>query len=251
MKQDRTPVVFDSSALAEDARRWARPLIERLAGGFVSLYLYGSALDPEFDPARSDINLLLVTGGLSASQLRALGESWPELAIGRARANVVLLAEQEVIRSLDAFALELADIRARGRLLAGRDMLATLAVPEDALRTHLERELRTLVVRLRRAYLDGRNDPLILGDAVGHAAAGLLACARGAGYLAGSPVAGGAEATLAAAATWAGVEARPWLTAWRLRREPADPLTIGTLCLDLLDATEIFLRRVDAFAPQA
>ena len=40
------PTPLGVSLLAEAARKWAGPLIETLSGSFVSLYLYGSAVEP-------------------------------------------------------------------------------------------------------------------------------------------------------------------------------------------------------------
>ena len=67
----------DPARVADAANNWAKPLIESLADGFVSLYLYGSAVDPGFDPKHSDVNLLLIARALPASTIRALSEVWP------------------------------------------------------------------------------------------------------------------------------------------------------------------------------
>jgi hypothetical protein len=112
----------------------------------------------------------------------------------------------------------------------------------------VERELRILVLRLRRAFLAGRTDAAASAHALRHAAGALAACARGIAYFTQAPVPVGAEATLTAAAHWAGIEARPWLEAWRLRGETTPPASLEILELDFLDSVEALLRRVDGYA---
>jgi len=237
---------LDPLALTEEVKRWARPLVESLADNFASLYLYGSGLEAGFVPGKSDLNLLLVARSLSGSTLRALASAWPGDWAAGTRVNLVALTEDQVARSLDSFALEIADVRARGKLVAGHDSLGKDPVPADALRTHIERELRILLVRLRRGFLAARHEPDLLSGVLASSVATLVACARGIGYLTDAPVASSAESALTSAAGWAGIDSRPWLEAWRLRREPA--ASTETLYIEFLDACDAFMRSVDAFA---
>lgn len=244
-KPAAAPAPVDSADLIELSRRWAHPLIDTLGTGFVSLYIYGSAVEESFRPGRSDINLLLVTRALSGSGLRALNQAWPGDRAGGHRVNLVLLNEDQIPRAHDAFALELSEIRSRGRLLTGKDVLAGTETPHEALRIHIERELRVLGVRLRRVYLGAAKDPHALASTLANASGSVLACARGIAYLTSTPPSP-AEKSLAEAAAWAGVEARPLLEAWRLRREPEPPDGIDALYADFLDTCDRMLSRVDA-----
>jgi hypothetical protein len=220
-------------------------LIDTLGTGFVSLYIYGSVVDGTIRPGKSDLNLLLVTRALSGAGLRALNQAWPGDRAGGHRVNLVLLAEDQIPRAHDAFALELSEIRSRGRLLAGKDVLAGTETPHEALRIHVERELRVLGVRLRRVYLGAANDPHALASTLASASGSVLACARGIALLtSASP--SSAEKALSEAASWAGVDPRPLLEAWRLRREPEPPGGIDALYLDFLDTCDRLLARVDA-----
>jgi hypothetical protein len=245
-KPSPAPTSLGVSLLGEAARAWAKPLIETLSGSFVALYLYGSAVEPGFRPERSDVNLLLVTRTLPASALRTLAAAWPGDRIAGARVSLVLMLSDQLPRLLDSFALEIADIRSRGKLLAGVDVLEPLAVPAVSLRTHVERELRLTVMRLRRAYLMDLDEPELAARTLGQAAGSLAACGRGIAVLDQAPVPMGAEAAISFAARWVGVEARAWLEAWRLRSEKTPPASMETLYLDFLDTAEILLRRVDA-----
>jgi hypothetical protein len=247
-KPSPAPTTLGVSLLGDAARSWAKPLIETLSGSFVSLYLYGSALESSFRPERSDVNLLLMTRTLPASALRALAAAWPGDTIAGARVNLVLLATDQLTRALDAFALEVSDIRTRGKLLAGVDLLESQTVPVAALRMHIERELSLAVMRLRRSFLRDRDDPAAAARTLGNAAGAVAACGRGIAYLDRAPVPLGAEAAIAFAARYVGVEPRAWLEAWRLRGEKTPPASMETLYLDFLDATEVLLRRVDSMS---
>lgn len=250
-KPSPAPTSLGVSILGDAARSWAKPLIETLSGSFVSLYLYGSAVEPGFRPERSDVNLLLVTRAMPASALRALAAAWPGDTIAGARVNPVLIAADQMPRMLDAFALEISDVRSRGKLLAGVDVLESLSVPPQALRVHVERELRLAVMRLRRSFLMDRDEPAAAARALGQAAGALAACGRGIACLDRAPVPMSAEAAISFAARWVGVEARAWLEAWRLRGEKTPPASMETLFLDVLDATETLLRRVDSLSCEA
>ena len=242
---ENTGAAVDPGQIAEDASRWAQPLIEALSDGFVALYLYGSAVDPGFDPEQSDVNLLLVAKALPATTIRALSTVWPKGGPGGAPANVVAMASDQIERASDTFALELAEVRYRGRLLAGTDVVAPIEVPEEALRHHIERELRVLSVRLRRVYLESHSLPVSLAGTMADGVGTVVACARGISYLRGSTVPLGAESALRSAAEFAEVEVRPWIEAWNLRHEPNPPSSVDSIYLDFLDAVTALMRRVD------
>jgi hypothetical protein len=59
----------------------------------------------------------------------------------------------ELHHSADIFAIELLDIKAAHRVLHGEDVIASLHVPMDLHRLHVERELRNNTLRLRQHYL--------------------------------------------------------------------------------------------------
>jgi hypothetical protein len=59
----------------------------------------------------------------------------------------------ELHHSADVFAIELLDIKAAHRVLHGEDVIASLHVPMDLHRLHVERELRNNLLRLRQHYM--------------------------------------------------------------------------------------------------
>jgi hypothetical protein len=243
-KPPKSPAPVDPATLIEDVRHWARPLQDALGSAFVSLYLYGSAVDGSFRPGKSDVNLFLVTRPLSAAGLRGLAKAWPGDRANGHHVNLVLLSDDQIARAYDAFSLELTEIRTRGKLVAGKDVLAASESPREALRLHVERDLRVLGVRLKRVYLGAHGDVHALASTLAGAAGSLLACARGVLALTGGDGAT-PQAAFTRVAAWAGIEPRAWLEAWRLRRETEPPDAIDTLYIDFLDATDRLLAGID------
>ena len=97
----------------------------------------------------------------------------------------LVFGEAEWRDSADVFAIEMTDMRAHHRLLAGRDPWAGVAVRDEDVRRQLEHELRGKVVRLRQAFVgaarEGRAPRLGPDDPV--AAAYLAAVTRTAQYV--------------------------------------------------------------------
>jgi len=123
-----------------------------------SVVLYGSAAAGDYQHGFSDFNVLCLVHKLDAGALAALRPAiawWREK--GQPSPRVFTL--DELKRSADVFAIELLDIKARHKVLAGTDHFAGLNVPMDLHRIEVERELRTNVIRLRELYLAAGNDP--------------------------------------------------------------------------------------------
>jgi hypothetical protein len=117
-----------------------------------SLILYGSAVDGDFHPEFSDINMLCVLRDASFGSLKALSplvKWW--LAQKQAAPNIV--TSEELRRSADVFAIELVDMQQRHRLLFGDDVLSGLHVDMHHHRDQVEYELREKLMLLRQGLL--------------------------------------------------------------------------------------------------
>jgi predicted nucleotidyltransferase len=129
--------------------------------GSYSAVLYGSQARGDAVPGRSDVNVMLILDRLTATELKALG---PAFRIWEAakHAPPLLVRRDEWRRSADAYPVELTDMKASYRVLRGADPLAELMVDPAELRTALEREFRSKLMRLRRGFaaFSGRSDDL-------------------------------------------------------------------------------------------
>jgi predicted nucleotidyltransferase len=127
--------------------------LETAAGSnLLSVILYGSAATEEFHPKHSDLNVLCILRDLSKdelSKLQAASTWWSK----KGHPAPLFFTLNELHHSADIFAIELLDIKAARRVLYGEDVIASLDVPMDLHRLHVERELRNNTLRLRQYYV--------------------------------------------------------------------------------------------------
>ena len=127
-------------------------LKDAAGGNLLSVMLYGSAATGEFHEGHSDLNILCVTRSLGRDDLSKLHDAsawWAKK--GHPAPLFFMLHELE--HSTDVFTIELLDIKAAHRVLYGEDVIASLSVPMDFHRLHVERELRNNTLRLRQHYV--------------------------------------------------------------------------------------------------
>jgi hypothetical protein len=118
----------------------------------LSVILYGSAATEEFHPKHSDLNVLCILrelGKEDLSKLHAASTWWAK----KGHPAPLFFTLNELHQSADIFAIELLDIKAARRILYGEDVIASLHVPMDLHRLHVERELRSNTLRLRQHFL--------------------------------------------------------------------------------------------------
>ena len=129
-----------------------------LGDDLVSLTLFGSAAEGRLR-ASSDVNVLVVVREGDAAVLAALRQDVRKarLAIGL---EPMIIREDELAEAASAFAEKFADARGRRRVLAGKDVLASLEIPREALKARLAQSLLNMLLRLRRALvqLPGTDD---------------------------------------------------------------------------------------------
>ena len=132
--------------------------LKQAAGpNLLSIILYGSAATEDFHPKHSDLNVLCILGELGKEQLDVLHSAsawWSK----KGHPSPLFFTLKELHHAADVFAIELLDIKAARRILYGVDVIEPLAIPMDLHRAHVERELRTNVIRLRQHYVMYPND---------------------------------------------------------------------------------------------
>jgi hypothetical protein len=115
----------------------------------VSVVLYGSAVIGDHHQKFSDYNILCVLNRVTPAELGASEDIfrwWRE----KGSPSPLLLSEHEVQTCTDCFAIEFHDIKARHRVLHGRDVIAGLEVDDSFYRAQVEHELRAKLLRLRQ-----------------------------------------------------------------------------------------------------
>lgn len=219
----------------------AAALAQALGARVVCIAVYGSAASDEFSPAHSDVNLLLVLDDVTFADLRLIGTTMEREAGTEVRFATPLVLTPSFLRGArDSFPIELDDIRARHRVLAGEDVLGALRVGADALREQAEREARGKLLRLR-ALVIHRPPAAQLRQALASLAA-VLAVVERALLHAESGRRPRGEALFEEVQKHAGIRLRalPRLEAMREEREP------WPTDADLDDLLAVTLREVEA-----
>jgi hypothetical protein len=119
----------------------------------VCLALYGSAVGDDFVPRASDLNFAVVLDRIDAGDLRRFHDwlpTWHRMGV----AKPLLIDRDFLQRARDVFPIELEDIRAAHRILAGEDVFSGIQVAAQDLGRELEEEARGKLLRLRVAYAE-------------------------------------------------------------------------------------------------
>jgi predicted nucleotidyltransferase len=228
------------------AESFARELVEVYGDEVVSVVLYGSAAREQFHAGSSDLNVLVLFRRLDAAAVRrgsALAQRWVE----QGNPPPLLLAEEELRRSLDIFAIEYGDIRDAHRVLHGTDPFAELEIRDEHLRLQCERELKGALIQLREHYLLAADEPERLGELLRRSVSTILVLFRTVLRLSGDAVPHAVEQVVQATAERVGFPPAPLLEILRARRggeslRPAadDPVVVG-----YLDAVAATVRYID------
>jgi len=138
----------------EQLTELVRELKQAAGSNLLSVILYGSAATGEFHARHSDLNLLCLFEKLDADTLATLSpvtRKW----VRKGHPPPLVFAASQLARAADVFAIELLDIKASHKVLAGADLVAEIDVPLALHHLQVERELRQALIRLREHYLAG------------------------------------------------------------------------------------------------
>jgi hypothetical protein len=153
----------------------------------VSATLYGSAAGDEFDPKSSDVNVAFVFSALGPAELESLKPAhrrWLRFRVTRP----LLLSRESLERSADTFPLEYLLIQTHHEVLHGEDLFGRIAIDRGALRTAVERVLRTQELGLITSYLALADSPAGARHWARRASTSIGASASGLLYLMGEPI---------------------------------------------------------------
>ena len=137
-------------------------LLERLRPAFgehlVSVILYGSAAAGDWYEHSSDLNILCVLDQISPHELL---QSEPIFRWWREQGHPppLLLSEEEVRSSSDAFPMEYQDLEEHRRVLHGRDVIDGVTIDKSFYRAQVEHELRAKQIRLRQKAAEVLSNP--------------------------------------------------------------------------------------------
>lgn len=118
----------------------------------VSVILYGSAAAGDFISKQSDYNLLIALNEITPKDLRnahACMREWQKMG----HPVPVYFTVSELQNASDVFPIEFHFMEVARKVLYGKDVLAEIKISDEFLRHQTEYELRSKLIRLRRAYI--------------------------------------------------------------------------------------------------
>lgn len=117
-----------------------------------SMMLFGSAAGGGYIEGKSDINTIIILESVRVSDLEVIMETWRKFA-GKGLAIPLIFERGHVKSSLDTFPIEFSDMKQRHIVLYGADPLDGAVIEKKNLRYQCERELKSMLVNLRRGFL--------------------------------------------------------------------------------------------------
>lgn len=208
-------------------------LVERLqtacGNNLVSVVLYGSAAREDFHEQYSDVNLLLVLRELGPHAIAALTPVvrwWSHEEKLRPPMTMTL---QELQESADVFAIELLDIQAVHKTLAGEDVVSAISVPMNLHRLEVEHELRTTLLRLRNHLMLAPDNAQELRGVLAKSISSVLVLFRHALIALGEETPHGKTKVLEQSAEVFGFDVRPIRSVLELRNHADQPGSVQEL----------------------
>jgi len=131
----------------------------------VTIILYGSACSREFNPVKSDINLLIVLKEASLEMMEKAGPVLKKWAKFRVQ-QPLIMDMKYISHSLDTFPIEFLNMRFLYMVLAGEDFLKDLNLEKKYIRLQLERELKGKRLRLAMEWISVKNKPELVQNLV-------------------------------------------------------------------------------------
>ena len=232
-------VIKKLAHLPEKSRKviidFADQIAEAFTGKVEALVLFGSAAGGDFIEDKSDINILIVLDDVRAIDLNMImhiGKKYAKKGLG----IPLIFQKDHVATSLDTFPIEFSDMKRRHILLFGNDLLSNAIIEGQNLRYQCERELKSMMVNLRRGFLrtEGRKENL--EDLLTGSLSTVLAACRGMMWLAEKTPPDNIDDLLAAVRTVYNADTAAIDRVWHLRKGGSESTaTLETLFESYVD----------------
>jgi hypothetical protein len=155
MTQPASPQAL--SQLNADLSGLAERLRSALGDDLISLALYGGAARGTFDPAVSDVNLMLVLRDASLASLDRVATALEPLRLAY-KVKLMTLTAADLDGAAELFPTKFLDIERHHVTLFGAEP-GGWQVPRERLQRQALRQLVNLRLRLLQVYLESRNQP--------------------------------------------------------------------------------------------
>lgn len=136
----------------KELENYVTALREAHGENLVSVIFYGSATLKD-EPGRDEIHLLITLKSISAKDLDAGAASMQTWMKGGYPAPVYF-TESELDKGADVFPIEFNHMMRARKVIHGKDVLGGVTITDSNLRHQVEFELRSKLLRLRRAVIE-------------------------------------------------------------------------------------------------
>jgi predicted nucleotidyltransferase len=132
--------------------RFCSAMNDALGDELIAIILYGGLAKKDYAPTTSNVNVLVVLKHVSVKALDRIVSPMKK-ATRAIRLAPMVLSEDDLRSSTDVFPIKFLDMQEHHRVLWGKDVLSDLPIAKDHLRLRCEQEIKNLLLRLRKAYL--------------------------------------------------------------------------------------------------
>lgn len=225
-------------------------LREANAENLESVILYGSAARGDFKEGHSDLNILCVLRSAAAGELRRVSAVVHWWTKDQREPAPLFFTAQELRDSADVFSIELLDMQENRRVLYGPDVVKDIRVPMNLHRLQVERDLRTLLLKLRQHLLLHGQKESDLRDAAAKSSSSAFALLRHAIIAFGEKPPAEAGDVFARIAALTGAPAEAFASAFKLRAFHAHANDIVHAYGEYLNALGVVISALDKQVPK-
>jgi hypothetical protein len=140
-----------ATAIQDGLDRFSERIQQALGEHLISIVLYGASASEEPVPESLSVEVMIKV--LDAAALPV------QMGRHEFRLAVLFLSEDELHRSTDVFPIKFLQMQRHHRVVYGRDVLSGLQISRQHLRLRCEQEIKNLMLRLHRFYLDQHGLP--------------------------------------------------------------------------------------------
>jgi predicted nucleotidyltransferase len=169
----------------ELALDFTQALKDAFGSDLLAVMIYGSAAGGEYIEGKSDINIMIVLKTVTAAELENVAKAAKPFA-RKGLAVPLVFDKNHIATSLDTFPIEFSDMRHRHILLHGADPLEGCKIETRNLRFQCERELKSILVNLRRGFLQSAGKKENIQSLLESSLSSVIAACRGLVFLNGA-----------------------------------------------------------------
>lgn len=136
----------------EDIKSIAKQLKDLYQDKLISVFVHGVGASDDYNPKNHSLDFAIVLKDNSIEELQKSSEIISKLKKTNAQVSFFMTPEY-IEKTLDVFPSEYLNMQANYKVIEGEDILANLKFDKALLRLQCERELRGLLLHLRREFL--------------------------------------------------------------------------------------------------